>query len=157
MSGASLFTPDVEIYLREAPIPLRLACVTPSGWPMVLSLWYLYREGWLYCATQKQAKVVAYLQQQPKCAFEVAADQPPYCGIRGQGLVTLDEELGADILQQLISRYLGRSDLPLAQKLLAASRNEIALIIEPVSLFKWNFSERMIDSLPGSSPKPCPA
>ncbi len=157
MSEETLFTPDVETYLREVRIPLRLACVTPSGWPVVLSLWYLYREGWLYCATQKQAKVVTYLRQQPQCAFEVAADQPPYCGLRGQGLVTLEESLGVDILQQLISRYLGRSDLPLAQKLLARSQNEIALVIQPVSLFKWNFSERMIDSLPGSSPKPCPA
>lgn len=156
MSGESLFTEDIESYLQEVRIPLRLACVTRSGWPLVLSLWYLYREGYLYCATQKQARVVAYLRQQPRCAFEVAADQPPYCGVRGQGLATLDENLGADILQRLIGRYLGRNDLPLAQKLLARSQNEIALVIQPVSLFKWNFSERMLDSLPGGAPKPCP-
>jgi hypothetical protein len=27
---------DVEAYLAEAMIPLRLACITPMGWPLVL-------------------------------------------------------------------------------------------------------------------------
>lgn len=33
---------SIEQYLREIQIPLRLSRVSISGWPVVLSLWYLY-------------------------------------------------------------------------------------------------------------------
>ncbi len=156
MNDPEIITEDVERYLREIRIPLRLACLTPSGWPMVLSLWYLYRDKQLYCATQQSAKVVQYLRHRPECAFEISADQPPYCGVRGQALVTLDQTRGPEILQRLIVRYLGQSDLPLAQKLLARSENEVALVIKPSNIFTWNFSDRMKDSVESGPVRPCP-
>ena len=39
-------------------IPLRLACLSTSGWPIVISLWYTYMDSKIYCATQKNAKIV---------------------------------------------------------------------------------------------------
>ena len=150
-----MITPDVEQYLAAVRIPLRLGCTTPSGWPVVISLWFEYRHGRLYCASQEQAKVVAYLRHDPRCAFEVAADQPPYCGVRGQGTVTLDDSWGADTLERLLKRYRGGLENPLAQKLLARRQSEVAIVIEPVSLFSWNFTGRMKDSV-GASDKPCP-
>ena len=99
-----MITPDVSAYLEQSLIPLRLSCVTPSGWPVVLSLWYLHRDGRLYCATQERAKVVSYLRHEPRCAFEVASDQPPYCGVRGQARAVIDGELGLEILRQLLLR-----------------------------------------------------
>jgi nitroimidazol reductase NimA-like FMN-containing flavoprotein (pyridoxamine 5'-phosphate oxidase superfamily) len=145
-----------KAYLEEARIPLRLSCVTPSGWPMILSLWYVYREGRLFCATQKSAKVVSYLGDEPRCAFEVASDQPPYCGVRGQGRASLDEAMGPDVLRQLLVRYLGGTESPLAQRLLAQSHNEVAIVIEPVNMFSWNFTDRMRSSVATDAPKPCP-
>ena len=135
-------------YLSESRIPVRLACTTPSGWPLVVSLWYLYEDGKLYCATQQTAKTVSYLRQNPQCGFEVAADTPPYCGVRGRGLADLDTENGANILKRLVARYLGSTDSPLANTLLARQDQEVAIAIQPISLFTWNFTERMKDSLP---------
>lgn len=34
----TLITPKTEHYLRDIVIPLRLSCVSASGWPVVLSL-----------------------------------------------------------------------------------------------------------------------
>lgn len=151
-----LITPNIASYLREIRIPLRLACTTASGWPMILSLWYIYNEGSLYCATQKQAKVVSYLQHNSQVAFEIAADEPPYCGVRGQGRATIDDNLGPDILRQLIERYLGSADSPLARKLLRRQESEVAIIIQPVNLYQWNFNRRMRDSVEQPRQKPCP-
>lgn len=136
---------EVSGYLREAQIPVRLACHTESGWPMVLSLWYLYEDGKLYCATQQSARVVAYLEHDERCAFEVASEQPPYCGVRGQGRATLDHERGGEILERLLVRYLGGTDGDLARGLLAKRENEVAIVIEPVKVFTWDFSQRMQD------------
>ncbi len=154
MSG--MISLQLEQYFEAARIPLRLACTTPSGWPAVISLWYLYREGSFYCATSQTAKVAQYLQHNPRCAFEIAADQPPYCGVRGQGMVRLDPALGGDILTELLHRYLGGVANPLAQKLLARSQPEVAIIIHPEKIFKWNYSDRMRDITGGPVGKPCP-
>ncbi len=143
-----MFTEEIEKYLDEMTIPLRLSCVTDSGWPVVLSLWYLYEDGHFYCATQASAKVVGYLQQDSRCAFEVAGDQPPYRGVRGQATAVILPEKGLEILSRLLIRYLGGTDNPLAQKLLSRSTPEVALRITPVNLTTWDFERRMKDSMP---------
>lgn len=142
-------------YLEAARIPLRLGCTTPGDWPLVVSLWFEYRAGQLYCASHRQSKVIAYLQRNPRCGFEVAGDNPPYCGVRGQALATLDDAQGGAVLERLLQRYVGGLDSPLAQRLLLRRAQEIAIILEPVNLFSWNFTERMKDSVQ-TTPKPCP-
>ena len=150
---------DVESYLAQATIPARIASATQSGWPVVVSLWYLYQGGRLYCATQQSAKIVKYLTHEPRCAFEIASDQMPYCGVRGQGIAEIDSGQGKDILERLLLRYLDDTHNPLAQDLLARSDTEIAIVIEPVNLFSWNFNDRMHSSLPHSQSgaHPCPS
>ena len=83
---------SIEKYLQETKIPIRLSCVMESGWPAILSLWYLFEKGSLYCATPENAKVVSYLHAEPRCSFEVASVQPPYCGVRGRAIAVIDRE-----------------------------------------------------------------
>ena len=136
---------EVKTYLEAANIPLRLACTTRSGWPVAVSLWFKHKNGKLFCATQKSARVVAYLKNDPRCAFEVAADLPPYCGVRGQAIAHIDESIGLEILEQLLVRYLGGLDSELARSLIAKSENEVAIILKPVKIYTWDFSNRMQD------------
>jgi nitroimidazol reductase NimA-like FMN-containing flavoprotein (pyridoxamine 5'-phosphate oxidase superfamily) len=130
-------------YLTEATLPLRLACVTDSGWPIVVSLWYVYQDGKLYCATRKSAKILQHIKSGQKCAFEVSNNEPPYRGLRGRGTVTLQEGRGADVLRVLLSRYLRNVDSPFAKRLLAKSQEEIVIEIKPESTYKWDFTKRM--------------
>lgn len=132
-----------EEYLRTIRIPLRLSCTTQSGWPMIVSLWFFYQQGKIFCATQNSAKVVSYLQNEPRCAFEISADLPPYCGVRGQAIASIDEAIGGEILEQLLERYLGGTDNTLARTLLAKSDTEVALVLEPKHVYTWDFSSRM--------------
>jgi hypothetical protein len=139
---------EVKTYLEAANIPLRLACTTRSGWPVAVSLWFKHQNGRLFCATQKSARVVAYLKNDPRCAFEIAADLPPYCGVRGQAIAHIDESIGLKILEQLLVRYLGGLDSKLARSLIAKSENEVAIILKPVKIYTWDFSNRMQEILP---------
>jgi len=152
----TLITPQTEHYLRDIEIPLRLSCVSTSGWPVGLSLWYLYRNGRLYCATQESARVVSRLRYEPRCAFEIAADYPPYCGVRGQGMATIDASSGIETLEKLLIRYLGSTETQLGRRLLAQSHDEVAIVIESVNVFTWNYKSRMQDSIPELSSKLCP-
>lgn len=134
---------EVQEFLETVHIPIRLACKTKTGWPAVVSLWYLHQDGLLYCATQRSAKIVSYLEYDPRCAFEISEDYPPYCGIRGQARASIDSCLGAAVLKKLLVRYLGDSQNPLAKNLLARSDAEVAIVLEPIRIFSWDFSERM--------------
>lgn len=69
---------QVAAFLDEAVIPLRLACVAPSGWPLVVSLWFVRRGDELVCATQRSSSLVRALEHDQRCAFEVAGEKPRY-------------------------------------------------------------------------------
>lgn len=144
----SLSLTDFQNYLQKIKIPLRLSCRTESGWPMILSLWFMVQEEKIWCATPESARVIRYLENEPRCAFEIAGDLPPYCGIRGQARATLDPSRGDEVLEQLLKRYQGSLDTPLAKKLLSQKDTEIAIILEPVNLFHWDFSKRMTPQQP---------
>ena len=147
---------EIGDYLESVRIPVRLACKTKSDWPMVVSLWFLHQEGHLFCSTQRTAKVVSYLARDPRCAFKIAADQPPYCGVRGQAIASIDETNAPQILKQLLVRYVGDLNSSLAKKLLAKSGNEVSIVIEPRTIFTWDFTNRMKD-IPGQTiDKICP-
>ena len=134
---------DYQEYLDDIRIPLRLACKTESGWPMVVSLWFLFKDGALYCATQESARIVSYLRAHPECAFEIASDLPPYCGVRGQARAVIDDQQGVEVLEKLIDRYIGDRQNSLAKKLLDNQKNEVAIILKPINIFAWDFSLRM--------------
>lgn len=132
-------------FLAETVIPLRLAVIAPSGWPVVVSLWFLAENATIWCATHRSAKIIRSLKLNSKCAFEVAPDQPPYLGIRGQASVELLPNCGAEILRRLIDRYQRSQDSDLARWLLSRSKEEIALAITPVQMQSWDYSTRMLD------------
>ncbi len=101
--------------------------------------------------------MVAYLLNNPKCAFEVAADDPPYCGVRAQAIANVNKTLGVAILEQLLQRYLGGLESSLAKELLSMRDQEVAIVLDPVSVYKWDYSKRMQDMIAEKSKsKVCP-
>ena len=134
-------------FLKETIIPIRIACVTEGAWPLVVSLWYTFSDGAIFCATQNSAKIVRYLRNEPRCGFKVASEIPPYRGVRGQGIARIDESRGREILEILLDRYgIGRSS-SLGKVLLSRSDDEVAIETQPVRLFNWDYTRRMRDSL----------
>lgn len=134
---------QVAAFLDTAAIPLRLGVVSPGGSPLVLSLWYLRRDGCLWSATSSSARVVAHLEREGRCGFEVAADAPPYRGVRGSGRVSLRREGARELLRDLLRRYQGRDDGPLGRWLLGRTTPEVAIRIEPTWLVSWDYRARM--------------
>ena len=132
------FVPDVKI-------PIRVGFVKSNDVPAVISLWYVCNGGKIYCAAQKTAKIVSYLQKNPICGFEIAADKPPYKGIRGEGTVQILNETGAYVLDLLIDKYLGEKESTLSKFLKNNSKTENAIQITPQKIFYYDYSERMKD------------
>ena len=62
----------------------------------------------------------------------------------------------SSLLEDLLVRYLGSAETRLGKHLLAQSDNEVAIVIEPVKVFTWNYTGRMRNSVSDPSDKLCP-
>ena len=127
----------------DTKIPIRIGFIKPNGAPSIISLWYIDINGKIYCATQKTAKILHYLENKPTCGFEIAGDQPPYKGSRGEGTVKIIPSKGSEILKMLIKKYLGDKESKLSKFLTSHSKNEIAIEITPRKIFHYDYSKRM--------------
>ncbi len=116
-----------------------------EDFPALCSIWFEWNveEGTLWCASHESSKLIKLLQKNPNCAFEVAPNDPPYKGVRGQGVATLMRKPAIEVLSRLIARYLGETDSSLARWLLSRQEGEFAICIKPVWLSAWDYSERM--------------
>lgn len=132
-----------EQYLTRASAPLRIACVSSRGWPVVASLWYLHRDGMLWCATPSGALIARLLAKDPRCGFEVSGNEPPYRGVRGRGHASLDPAHGKELLGELVERYLGAGETRFTRWLLDRPVEEVAIRIAVDRLTSWDFTERM--------------
>lgn len=134
---------SIEHYLQNQVIPIRLSCLDDNGFPLVCSLWFVYEENALWCATHQSAKIIQLLSVNPKCGFEISVNDIPYKGVRGKGQVELIKEKGKVVLGKLIDRYLGDTNSSLATWLLSRSEDEYAIKINIKSITSWDFSQRM--------------
>ena len=50
---------------------------------------------------------------------------------------------GGALLGELLDRYLGGRDAPLARRLLAHAADEVAIRVAPTRLVSWDYTERM--------------
>ena len=142
---------DVATFLADSVIPVRLGVDAGPGGPLVVSLWFLPDGLELVGATRPTSTLVRCLERRPVCGFEVAADAPPYRGVRGRATVDLDPSSGADTLDRLLVRYLGAVDVPLGERLRARAHDEVAFRVRPVSMTSWDYGERMATSVVGRS------
>tara|TARA_R110002124_G_scaffold48299_2_gene142808 strand:+ start:1582 stop:2031 length:450 start_codon:yes stop_codon:yes gene_type:complete len=134
---------EVDSFLSNTQFPLRLACVAQDGFPRVVSVWYGFDGHYLRCVSHRTSQLVNLLQRSDRVGFELAPNEPPYHGVRGQGIARLDADEDGEVLTQMLQRYLGGTDSKLGQWLLSRSEDEVLITIEPLRLFSWDYRERM--------------
>ena len=106
-------------------------------------MWFVADRNEIWCSTQVSSSIARYFDANDHCGLEVAADQPPYRGVRGQAHVTLHRDRGNEILSVLLDRYLGGRETDLAKWLLSRADDEVALRLRPFRCQTWDYTERM--------------
>ena len=144
LSSTSAWSADeVEAFLSSYRAPLRVAFQAQNGFPLICSLWFSYEGGRILCASNEKSRVVACAHTNPKCAIELAPNEPPYFGVRGRGNVSVLRQGGGELLGRLIDRYLEDRDSDLARWLLGRAEQEVCLSIELEWLTSWDYRDRM--------------
>lgn len=138
---------EASEFLREARIPMRLAANTPSGFPVVLSLWFLPDGNDLLAAVHEGSRIVKRLRADPRCGFEIAPNEPPYRGLRGNATASLRSEGAKELLERLLRRYLGSTDSNLGRFLLGRADEELVIRLQPQRIDSWDYSDRMSDAV----------
>lgn len=132
-----------ERWLEGCQFPIRLACTGADGFPRVVSVWFLYQHGEFLSVSHRNSSLVKLLTASPKVGFEISPNEPPYHGVRGQGLVSLETEGAGDVLNAVIGRYLGDTNSSLAQWLLSRVEDEVLIRVAPQRFFSWDYRDRM--------------
>ncbi|MFO0695529.1 MAG: pyridoxamine 5'-phosphate oxidase family protein [Polyangiales bacterium] len=142
---------EVARFLMRTKTPMRLAVNTPSGFPAIVSLWFLYEGDALHAAVHESAKLVKRLRDDPRCTLEVAPNEPPYHGVRIRCFAELSRDEGGGLLRRLLVRYLGTADSKLGRWLLSRADGELHITLRPVSVSSWDYRERMKDASAAAS------
>ena len=132
---------EVAEFLAASVIPIRLA--TQGRHPLVQSLWFTFDGTRIWCSTQADSLLARRLSRDNACGFEVAADTPPYRGVRGHGVAEFHPDRAGDLLAELIDRYLDEDDASLADWLRSRLDNEVAIAITRLRVSTWDYSGRM--------------
>ncbi|KAB1198152.1 MULTISPECIES: pyridoxamine 5'-phosphate oxidase family protein [Haloferax] len=135
----------VDEFLTTTTMPVRVSCRTPADDLWMLSLWYEWdpETPELRCATSADADVVGFLRAYDDVAFEISTNDPPYRGVRGRGVATVEPDDEKRLLKRLVHRYLGSDDSTLAQRLLSPDRDEVTIRMRPTKLHTWDYTSRM--------------
>ena len=134
---------DLEAFLASVTVPLRLACRTPAGRLWLVPLWFTYEEGRFHCATSREADLVEFLEADAGVALDVSTNEPPYRGVRGNGTARIEPDPEKELLRDLLDRYLGGTESPLAEQLLDEKRREVRIVVDPDRLVTWDYTARM--------------
>ena len=133
-------------FLQKSTYPIRLAVIGGDDYPRVVSLWYRFEDERILCVAHRKSHLVSLLHRQARVGFEVSPNEPPYRGVRGQGLATMEPLGDQSTLQDLLSQYLGGSESSLGQWLLSRSDEEMLISIVPERMYSWDYRERMADA-----------
>jgi nitroimidazol reductase NimA-like FMN-containing flavoprotein (pyridoxamine 5'-phosphate oxidase superfamily) len=133
-------------FIEASRTPLRIACHTANGFPLIVPLWFLFDGQAFWCVTHKDAKLLQHLYKNQKVGFEIANNEPPYAGARGHGVVEIIPEKGAELLPKLLKRYFIRDESRLAQWLMSRSEDEVAIRLVPAYINGWDYQQRMQDA-----------
>lgn len=136
---------QLDAFLEDSRIPIRLATHRWDGSLWMVALWYRYRNETFECATWANADVVRFLRNDSEVGFEISTNDPPYRGVRGNGTTAMSRDEDKTTLRALIERYLGGTESALASWLLDDDREEVRIRIHPHVLYTWDYTDRMSD------------
>ncbi len=133
---------EIAVFLGEQRVVI---CATNGrhGWPHLMPLWYLIRDGELWAWTYARSQKVRNLERDPRATLQVE-DGEGYHELRGvmieaQTVIHREKEAVAEFGRQLLPRYgSGGGGPELEQMIRAQAAKRVALQFVPQRIVGWD-------------------
>jgi PPOX class probable F420-dependent enzyme len=107
---------EVAAFLGEERI-VTVATLGRNGWPHLMPLWYVVRDGVIWSWTYAKSQKVRNLERDPRCTLQIEAGRDVYGELRGvmltaEAVIHRDPEVVAQIGAELGERYGGTQATP---------------------------------------------
>ena len=137
---------EIDDFLSNSKIPLRLGTVDPDGTPVIQPVWYYYENDKLYLMSDKGSRKLKNIDRRKGVYFSVDTEAAPYKGVKGKGTANIVKDTGkaVSMVEKIVTRYLGDSNNPMGKRLVGAVRtgDEILVQITPHYYSVWDYSKR---------------
>jgi PPOX class probable F420-dependent enzyme len=121
---------EVLAFLDEERV---MTCATfgPRGWPHLMPLWYVVRDGRLWAWTFAKAQKTKNLERDPRATLQVEAGRDQYPELRGvmieaEATIHRDVELVTDLGLEIFGRYGGNAAGDVAPEVRAMVQQQAA-------------------------------
>jgi PPOX class probable F420-dependent enzyme len=133
---------EAEAFLAEQRV-LTCATLGRDGWPHLMPLWYVVREGRLWSWTYAKSQKIRNLERDPRCTVQVEAgeayDELRGVMLRAEAILHRDLEVVVELGGELAQRYGGGSvDAGAREALRAQAAKRVALEFVPRSSATWD-------------------
>src|SRR3989442_15677066 len=140
--------PEIDEFLANSKILLRLGTVDLKGDPMIHPVWYHYMNGKLYLMTYKNSLKVRNMNRKNAVYFSVdteATPTRPNKGVKGKGTATIVKDLGksVSVSEKIVTKYLGSVDSGLGKGMMDEVRrgSEVLVEISPSYFSTWDYGK----------------
>jgi len=134
---------ELAAFLDEQRI-VTCATVGRDGWPHLMPLWYVVRDGTLWAWTYGKSQKVRNLERDPRCTLQIEAGDS-YDQLRGvmykaQAVVHRELDTIAGVGMEIGHRYGGPGELPPGAEdaLRAQARKRVALEFRETTRVTWD-------------------
>lgn len=117
-----------------------LATYRPDGTVLLSPVWHEWADGGFHVITLASDVKAKHLRRDPRVAFVLAENSPPYRGIEVSGHAKLLGDPDARALTRIAIRYLG-DERGKAYARAAAGEALVLVRIEPGRLRAWDFAD----------------
>jgi PPOX class probable F420-dependent enzyme len=137
-------TPDEQRELLEEERIVVVASFGPRGWPHLMPLWYVLRDGEIWIYTYAKSQKVRNLERDPRATLLVETGHE-YSELRGVQIeanaeIQRDHDVVFEVAKELTSRYAGGAEVDddAAEALRSQARKRVAVRFEAVRTATWD-------------------
>lgn len=128
-----LFDPQIEAFLKQPDLLMRLGTIGRDGFPQVTPVWYLFEDGFFYITTAGDRIKARNMLASPRVGFAIDSDVKPYCGVSVWGMARLvaEGEAARPMTRRITARYVPAERLDaMVETLMQAPR--VIFALEPL-------------------------
>src|SRR5947207_9070932 len=137
--------PEEQRRLIEDQRVVAVASLGPRGWPHVMPLWYVPRDGEIWIYTYAKSQKVRNLERDPRATLLVETGHE-YGELRGaeieaEAVIHRDLETVFEVARELAIRYsddIASVEGDAAEALKAQARKRVAIRFEPQGIATWD-------------------